>query len=412
MYYKRLHKMIERFTAKKFSSELAMLKSVLKDLVDEAETPITGGRVWQLRTKEKAYQLKYQYGQMGKIENHFLIHIVDYPIFDKFITHRAILANETNIVLRQKGIFQYAAAGVGSKNTIDNKRYFEYLIALNSNELNNEFRETLNIIATVLTSKLNELRTSRSHLQIKEDLDKALLIQKRIIPEHEFHFHDYDLYGVTIPAETLGGDFFDYLEIGEDKSKLGIALGDAASKGVAAAAEAMYISGAVRMAMAFEIKINTFMKKLNRLVHKIFGDDKFTSMFYGELSKDKHGLFLYANAGHNPPVFMSSDGRVTLLNPTGMVLGPAPDLGYHVDNINFSPGDLLVLYSDGVTESTDENDEQFGDNRLLETIKRHSSKPPKEIAIRIIDAVVRFTAKGTYNDDKTIVVIKKRPENV
>ncbi len=400
--------MIERFTAKKFGSELAMLKSVLKDLIDEAETPIIGGRVWQLRPKERAYQIKYQYGQMGKIENNFLLHIVDYPMFDKFITHRAILANETNITLRQKGIFQYAAAGVGSKTTLDNKPYFEYLIALNSSELNNEFRETLNIIATVLTSKLKEQRTSRSHLQIKEGLDKALLIQKRILPEHEFHFHDYELYGVTIPAEILGGDFFDYLEIGEDKSKLGIALGDAASKGVAAAAEAMYISGAVRMAMTFEIKINTFMKKLNRLVHKIFGDDKFTSLFYGELSKDKHGLFLYSNAGHNPPIFLKTDGTIIFLNPTGMVLGPAPDMGYHVDNINFNPGDLLVLYSDGVTESTDQNDEQFGEKRLTEIIRRHSDKSTKDIAIRVIDAAIRFSAKGTYNDDKTIVVIKKK----
>ena len=89
-----------------------------------------------------------------------------------------------------------------------------------------------------------------------EDIDKAKELQRSILPDHELKFHDYELFGVTIPAETLGGDFFDYLKIGDDESRLGITVGDAASKGLAAAAEAMYISGAVRMASTFQIKIS------------------------------------------------------------------------------------------------------------------------------------------------------------
>ena len=98
------------------------------------------------------------------------------------------------------------------------------------------------------------------------------------MPEHEYQFHNYELFGITQPAEIVGGDFFDYLEIGDDNDRLGIVVGDAASKGVSAAAEAMYISGALRMAASFEIKIAPLMKRMNQLVNQIFADDKFASL--------------------------------------------------------------------------------------------------------------------------------------
>jgi sigma-B regulation protein RsbU (phosphoserine phosphatase) len=160
---------------------------------------------------------------------------------------------------------------------------------MNSEKVDEEFRINLNIIATTITSHIKQRRSSASVNYLKADIDKARQLQKSILPEHEFKFHDYELYGVTQPAEIIGGDFFDYLEHGDEKDRLGVTIGDAASKGVGAAAEAMYIAGALRMASGFEIKIVALMRRLNQLVTN-FEDDKFASLFM-KLSTHRAGFF-------------------------------------------------------------------------------------------------------------------------
>lgn len=408
MYYKKLSQITERISSRIFSSEIEMLISVVNELVVSEDIDVIGGRIWELDLERKGYVLIYQTGKMEKIEKEFFISIKDYSIFDVLAKERTFLANETNVTLRRKGIFEYTATGVGNKIRIDGKQYYEFLLAFNINKLTDEFKYSLSIIAAVLTSKLKQWRTSLDHKIMKVDLNKAQELQRSILPQHEYAFHSYDLYGVTLPAEVVGGDFFDYLEIGSDNDRIGIALGDAASKGVAAAAEAMYISGALRMATTFEIKISPLMKRMNKLVNKIFSDDKFTSLFYGELSTDQTGLFLYANAGHNPPIFLKRKSKkVKYLLPTGTVLGPAPESTYNVENINFEKGDVLLIYSDGIIESSDENGVGFGEERLLKVLNESKHLAPKEIALLILENVNKFSANGKYSDDKTVVVIKK-----
>ncbi len=338
----------------------------------------------------------------------FVIEIRDYPIFDLIAKQRTIIGVETNEILKQKGILKFSSSGVGDKIKVNGKIYYDYLLALNSENIDEEFRLTLNIIATALTSQIKQRKYSERAKFLKADLDKGREIQKSILPEHEYRFHNYELFGVTDPAEIVGGDFFDYLEIGDEGDRLGVTIGDAASKGVGAAAEAMYIAGALRMATTFEIKISPLIKRTNQLVNKIFSDDKFASLFYGELSADKGGLFLYANAGHNPPFFIKSDSdEIVTLNPTGPVLGPAPNAKYTIDNINFEKGDVLLIYSDGVTESTDSEFNEYGEERLLNLLKKTKHLSPKEIIYGILEDVIKFSKNGKYSDDKTLVVIKR-----
>lgn len=404
---KKLHKTVETIASKKFDSEEEMLKSVLKQIIINDEINVNGGRIWQLDSKKEAYSLLYQTGNFDKIDPDFQIKIKEYPIFERVAKERTILADETNEVLREKGIFKYSASGVGEKLKIDDNPYYEYLLALNSVNIDEDFRITLNIISTALTSQIKQKRYSTSAKHLKADIDKARQLQKSILPEHEHKFDKYHLYGVTHPAEIVGGDFFDYLQTDDESERLGIALGDAASKGFGAAAEAMYISGALRMASGFEVKIATLMRKLNQLVNKIFDDDKFASFFYGELSTHKNGLFLYANAGHNPPIYLNSiTNEVTLLNPTGPVLGPAPNAKYFIDSINFSPGDLLLIYSDGITESANADFEHYGEIRLTSKMIELKKLSPKDIVLNILEDVLKFSNKGKYSDDKTIVVVK------
>jgi sigma-B regulation protein RsbU (phosphoserine phosphatase) len=405
---KKLYKTVETIASQYFESEKEMLIAVLKQIVGQKETNITGGRIWQLNVQKELYKLLYQTGKIERINPGFMLTLKGYPVFDLIARDRTILRDETNAVLRKKGIFKYSASGVGEKLKVNGKVYYEYLLALNSDEIDEELRYTLNILATALTSQIKQRKYSVRAKTFKADLDKARELQKSILPEHEYRFHNYELFGITSPAEIVGGDFFDYLEVGDDNQRLGVVVGDAASKGVSAAAEAMYISGAIRMASSFEIKISPLMKRVNQLVNKIFTDDKFASLFYGELSDDKGGLFLYANAGHNPPIFIRSNSETIIkLNPTGPVIGPTPNAKYGIENINFLKDDILVIYSDGVIDSTDQDFNYYGEERFINKIKAVKHNTVKEIAYTILEDVVKFSKKGKYNDDKSLVIIKR-----
>ncbi|PID59694.1 MAG: serine/threonine protein phosphatase [Ignavibacteriae bacterium] len=405
----KLYKTIDALASKHFDTEQDLLHDILKQLVENSKFEITGGRIWKLNVERKSYKLVYQTGKVSKIHKDFELTLKDNPILAVVSKYRTILANETNQELIKKGIFKYSASGIGSKIKVAGKMYYEYLLSLNSDELREELRYKLNIIATVLTSKIKERRVSSSRENLIEDIDKARQLQRSILPEHEYKFEKYDIFGITIPAQIVGGDFYDYIKIGEDEERLGIVLGDAASKGLSASAEAMYISGAIRMSGSFQMKISPMMFRLNNLVNKIFSDDRFSTLFYGELSDDKKGLFLYANAGHNPPLFFSQKNQTfSLLEPTGPLLGPAPNSRYVTDSINFESGDVLVIFSDGVTDAANENYQFYEEKRLSEVIRKNAHKTPKQIAAEIIQDVQNFsTSNSKYQDDTTVVVIKR-----
>ncbi len=413
MEQRKLLKTIEKVVNQSFKSEMELLENVLKEVVSKENINITGGRVWKLNEKKKVYELLFQEGKVKRIKKGFLLKLEDYPIFKMIYEKRTILASETNEVLKKKGILRYSASGVGTKIKIGNNFFYEYLFAVNSENIDEELRYTLNIIATVITSKIKEFRFAVSHKNLFKDIDKAKQLQKSLLPENEFNFHQYEIFGLTIPAEILGGDFYDYVRIGADEERLAIIVGDAASKGLSAAAEAMYISGAVRMASTFQIKISPFMFRLNNLINKIFSDDRFCTLFYGEISNDKKGLFLYANAGHNPPLFIPKKGRrASFLNPTGPILGPAPDSKYETDSLNFQPGDLLVIYTDGIVEAANNNFEFYGEKRLKKLVTSNKDEELKKLAYLIMEDVINFsTPDSKYQDDKTVVLIRRKEEN-
>jgi len=400
--------LVETISSRSFFSEEELLSEVLEEIVENEDIEVTGGRIWKLIAEKSSYKIIYQTGNFEKLNPEFELEIDGYKTFELITKERSILGNETNPVLKDKGIFRYSAAGVGSKIKINNNRYYEYILALNSDKIDDELRMNLNIVATAITSQIKQLRYSQSAINLTADIDKARQLQKSILPEHELRFGDYELYGVTDPAEIVGGDFFDYLGAGEEYERLGVAIGDAASKGVSAAAEAMYISGALRMATGFEIKITTLMRRMNELVNKIFEDDKFATLFYGELTKHKSGLFLYTNAGHTPPIFYKAEsGNVETLDTTGLILGPTPNAQYYLESINFGKGDVLLLFSDGITENMNSKSMEYGAERLTNKLKEVNALSSREIVFEILDDVVNFSKNGKYNDDKTLVAIKK-----
>ena len=187
-----------------------------------------------------------------------------------------------------------------------------------------------------------------------------------------------------------------------------IVVGDAASKGFRAAAQALYVVGALRMGIAHQTKTAALMSGINKIVNRSFAEEQFVSMFYAELTDGAKGLLLYANAGHNSPmVYHVQDKSIELLEPTGLILGPFPRGNYRVESTMLKKGDVAVIYTDGITEAVRSDGMPYGEKHLAENIQKLAAKGAKEICKSLIEDVELYAEGAEYSDDRTIVVIKR-----
>ncbi|MBI4547509.1 MAG: serine/threonine-protein phosphatase [Ignavibacteriae bacterium] len=408
MQLRKLYRTIESIANKKFEGDEDLLQHVLHEIVQNEEINIKGGRVWKFDSRKGNYELLHQVGEMEPIRSHYRIKVKDYPIFLELPKLRTVLGSEKDTYLRKHGILKYSATGIGDKLQWRGHTLYRYVLAFNADHLDETLTSTLNIISAALNSVLRSRRIERKAQVLERDLDKAREIQKSILPQHEMRFHSYELYGISLPDRIVGGDFFDYLQVANDQERLGIVIGDAASKGLSAAAQALYTSGALRMGFEYQTKISVLLARVNKLLNKTFSEEQFVSLFYAELTDDKNGLVLYSNCGHNSPILLRADANdVELLEPTGQFLGPFPEEIFKVENVLMKKGDILLLYTDGVSEATNERGEFYGEDRIINGLIDYGKEGAKEITQLILEDVQRFNSTGTQSDDKTIVTIKR-----
>lgn len=409
--YKTLENAFKHFPD--FENDRQLLSYVLKEIINHESINIKGGRIWELNDARNAYIMAEQHGEIEKIRRGYTLKMEDYPIFYEVGRNRSVIAKETDKYLSQVGIQLFSATGIGErfkmKDSFGKDQYlYQNILALNSNDISVNLMNTMNIISTSVSSMLRTRRIETKARAIEKDLEKAREIQRSILPEHEYSFGNYEIFGISIPDRIVGGDFFDYLTFGTEKDKLGIAIGDAASKGFSAAAQALYVSGALKMGTENELKMTAVMKKINNLVHRVFPNERFITLFYLEMYNDTKGLCLFVNAGHNPPVHLSfATGNMETLDATGPVVGPAPDQDYNTDSFYMDRGDVLVLYTDGIVEATNSKFEFYGEDKLKEVILNNKNFSSREIAASIIESVQKFSTRAKYSDDKTVVVIKR-----
>jgi len=404
----RLYRTIESLGAQKFRTDDQLLTHVLESIIRNEQIPVKGGRIWKLEPSSGTYRLIHEHGEMEPIKKNFRLRVLDYPMFLQLPRKGTLVEAETNKYLRQKGIKIYSATGVGEKVRWKGYNLFPYVIAINADYMKNDMTYALNIIGTVLTSMLKNRRIESKAKQLQQDLDKAREIQKTILPEHEFKFPPYELYGISVPDRIVGGDFFDYLQASEDKDRIGVVIGDAASKGLSAAAQALYVSGALRMGIEYQTKISTLVGKINKLVNKAFSTEQFISLAYAEITSSDNGVVFYVNAGHSNPILLHADtNEVELLPATGQIIGPFPNEKYRTEYAIMKKGDILLLYTDGISEAANENREMYGEQRLIHKLKEHKNLSPKEISQLILEEVQVHNKLVEYSDDKTVVVVKR-----
>lgn len=404
----KLYRTIKHLGEEKFRTEEQMLVHVLENIIGNEEIPVKGGRIWKFDPATGNYRLMHQYGEMDPIQKNFRIHVSSYPIFRALHRTGTTVGNETNRYLRRKGIKHYSATGVGEKVLWKGYTLYQYVIAVNGEFLGQDFVYTLNIIGNALTAALTNQRTARKAKLLERDLDQARTIQKSILPAHEFKFFNYDLYGISLPERVVGGDFFDYLHAKDDKDRLAVVIGDAASKGLSAAAQALYVSGALRMGIEFQTKLSTLVCRINELVSRTFTAEHFVSMVYAEVSNSDNGLIFYVNAGHSNPILLrGKTNDIERLPATGQILGPFPEEKYRTEFVLMAPGDLLLLFTDGIVEASNDNREMYGEERLIRKLQEHKAKTPREICQLILEDVQVHNRMLDYSDDKTLVVIKR-----
>lgn len=407
MNLRRLYRTIESFASDRFDTDKELLKHVLNEIVKSPDIKIKGGRIWEFEPKGLAFRLVHQIGQIQRIEPRYRIP-VDYPAFQWLGEQRSIIANETDPSLRRAGIVKFAATGVGERLTSKQGSFPQYVLAFNADELDQSLLADLNIISVAVTSSLRGQKIEQKAKAMAKDIDKVRDIQLSILPEPAKRFYHYDIYGMSEAAQIVGGDFFDYISSDADPDRLAVVVGDAASKGFSAAAQALYVVGALRMGMSFHMKISAVMGGINRLLNRTFSEEQFVTMVYAELTDNVKGLLLYSNAGHNSPlVYHAATGTVEELTPTGQILGPFPEETFRVENTMVAPGDMAVLFTDGLSEARDADGNFYTEERVRTFLEQHHKFPAKRFCETLMADVQAFEGSAGSHDDKTVVAIKR-----
>ncbi len=273
------------------------------------------------------------------------------------------------------------------------------LLELTSATLPGGFPLTLFAATLVLGLLILELRDK---LTLKGDLEIARQIQFGLLPFEPFEQDGISVRAAMRPANTVGGDYFDIVEM--EAGRLGIVVGDVAGKGMPAALLMALLQGSLRTLVTAGLQGASLIEKLNAHLCANIPSNRLITLFHAELVRGS-GALRYVNAGHNAPFLLRSDGRVERLAATSIALGVLPETEYPPLETPFSPGDRLVLYTDGVTETFDGHDVEYGEERLAAYLTSHARLGAKELIEGVMSDVLAFAGPVRPRDDMTLMVV-------
>lgn len=245
----------------------------------------------------------------------------------------------------------------------------------------------------------------RQHLERREleDLfEQARAIQLSLLPPGRPDFAGYDIFAASIPAQSVGGDLYDFLAV--DPDTLGLAVADASGHGLPAALQARDVATGLRMGVERDLKITRMVEKLNRVIHQSGLASRFISLVFGEL--ERNGNFAYINAGHPPPLLLDERG-IRELTVGGMILGPDPAASYKLGFTHIDRGATLALYTDGVIERGTETGEPFGIEGLRAWIQTWAQGPADEAIADLLRRLAEHRPGQPFEDDVTAVFVRR-----
>jgi serine phosphatase RsbU (regulator of sigma subunit) len=241
-----------------------------------------------------------------------------------------------------------------------------------------------------------------------QELEIATQVQARLFPQALPPSRTLEYGGLCRQARRVGGDYYDFLDLGRER--LGLVIGDVAGKGIAAALLMANLQASLRSQCAVALdEPQRFLRSVNQLFYENTADSAYATLFFAEYD-DRDRRLRYANCGHLSGLLFRSDDTLERLETTGSVLGLFEDWNCSMRELQLNPGDLLVLHTDGVTESFNDRDEEFGDERLVEGLRRRRGLPPHAILESIVDDVRRFSPHE-QQDDITLIAARCRDDS-
>lgn len=375
------------------------IRTVMESLITQfrGELGILGGRLY--RRQGRRYKLEGLFGEAKPAPLGLQVER-SYPPIQRLLEQGAVYMTPADPGVdpefeAQIGAREFAAIEVGDEEFV-----LAFDVAAHTN--GDDVLFSLGILRHSINQKIRQERMAGI-------FNEARKIQASILPRREPVYGDFEVYGASRPMELVGGDFYDYIPI-SDKI-LGLAIADVSGHGLPAALQVRDIYMGLRMGLARDLKIVRTVERMNQIIHKSTLTSRFVSMFYGEL--EPNGLFIYVNAGHPPPFHLSASGDIRDLTEGGPVLGPLADAAYERGVVEVRPGDLVVLYTDGITEARGADPGQpigeFGLERLVAVCRDHRHGSSQEIVEAVFTALDRFTNGRAVTDDRTVLVVR-RPE--
>jgi phosphoserine phosphatase RsbU/P len=262
----------------------------------------------------------------------------------------------------------------------------------------------LTVLANVAAIRLENARLAEIEAAeriMQFDLSQAAQIQRYMLPERAPQVDGADLAGYNAACRTVGGDYYDFFTYPD--GRVALTLGDVSGKGMPASLMAMGLHARVQVLAEDPGDLGAFMTRLNKATCANCPSNRFITFFFCVLDAAT-GQVAFANAGHNPPIVVRSSGDALMLEGGGPVLGILPIAPYSQMFTHLDRGDMLVLYSDGVTEATNLNYDEFGEQRLIDTLTAHRTQPATAIVDAVTRALAEFTAGAPQADDITLVV--------
>jgi serine phosphatase RsbU (regulator of sigma subunit) len=273
---------------------------------------------------------------------------------------------------------------------------------------NEDDQRLLSILAAqsaqvVESARLREEEATLRRFQ--DELELASDIQLGLLPKTMPVLPDFDIAGRNTPAEAIGGDYFDFIELGD--GRLAICIADVSGKGLSASLLMANLQATVRAQALMQLSPGRCLRHSNTLLCKSTDLHKFATCFYAVLAPE-NGEVRYSNAGHDPPLLLSSGGETSHLDSGGVVLGFLEHTDYEEEVVWLNPGDTLVMYSDGVTDAEDEHGHQFGERRLCDVVRKHSVEPSARVVESVMEAVRVHAGDQGQSDDVTVVVVRRQ----
>lgn len=245
----------------------------------------------------------------------------------------------------------------------------------------------------------------RQNIAMEKELSAARNVQASLLPQAPPEIEGYDIFGRTKSALWVGGDYFDHIPWGEHRTAL--CLGDVTGKGLPAALLMANIQAILRSQLMMGPTPRRIMQRTNKLLRQSIADGKFVTLFYGILDSERHWM-VFTNAGHENPIVVRKDGTTQKLSAGGTVLGILDDLFFEEDAVRLDPGDVVVMFSDGVTEAANASNELFGEKRLEECLVTNRHLGARDLADAIERSVHVFADGEPMRDDVTLLVVRRK----